>query len=36
MCIAKMAIFYMAKIVGEERIEGEDGRRESGKSRVFP
>jgi len=31
-----MAIFYVAKIVGEERIDGEDERRESGKSRVFP
>lgn len=36
MCAAKMTIFYVAKIVGEERIEGEDERREGGKSLVFP
>lgn len=36
MYAAKMTLFYVAKIVGEERIDGEDERRESGKSFVSP
>ncbi len=36
MYAAKMTLFYVAKIVGDESIDGEDERRDSGKSRVSP
>jgi len=31
-----MTIFYVAKIVGDESLDGEDKRREGGKSLVSP